>query len=118
MAGLGGDISYGAAPRRHRPLHQRCAAGFLTGLLYAGLVVVFIRGTVIHAVRAPQPDTLVRLDENKPKPPPVIKMPNSPWPRPMYEVGPSPQMPRRRQSGIAKRLNREISRLCDFSARL
>jgi protein TonB len=71
MAGLG-DISYGAAPRRTRPLHQRCAAGLLTGLLYGGLIVIFIRGTVIHAVHTPQPDTLVRLDDNKPKPPPVM----------------------------------------------
>jgi protein TonB len=72
MAGLGGDIAYGPAPRRTRPLHQRCAAGLLTGLLYAGLVLVFIRGTVIHAVRAPQRDALVRLDKDTPKPPPVL----------------------------------------------
>lgn len=71
MAGLGGESAYGAAPRLARPLHRRCAAGFLTAVLYAGLVAVFLRGTMIHAVHAPQPDTQVRLDDDKPKPPPV-----------------------------------------------
>lgn len=57
-----------------RPLHRRCAAGLLTFLLLAGLVMVFVQGTVIRAIRLVQPAVLVRLAENRPKPP-LMKIP-------------------------------------------
>lgn len=57
-------------PYAARPLRRRCAAGILTILLLAALVLVFVQGTVVRAIRLVQPALLVKLDRDAPKPPP------------------------------------------------